>query len=188
MTDADQIENLSQRILAKELVFFVGAGFSIDSEGLSASRLMIRLSLRFKAMIDCLLRLAKTEGHVLEKYEDELARFPDKLKKTFDLKHTCTTAFDCPSRCWDRDIPNQCDFNKLAVEYYAANDWFCATFQRLLQIGSELTSAKIGKLIEDISEQEMKLNPGRKIEKHPSVPVECCMSVSYTHLTLPTKA
>jgi len=174
MPDVDPIETLSDRILAKELVFFVGAGFSIDSERLTASRLMIRLALRFKAMVDCLLNFSKIEGHTLAPFESELADFTGKLKRTFNLKHTCTTAFDCRNRCWDNDVTNQCDFDQLAIEYYAANDWFCTAFQRLLVIGSELSDVDIKNLIDDISKQEKQLNIGN-IESRLLMPIEKCM-------------
>src|SRR5688572_4517324 len=49
------LENLAERIYHGQVVFFVGAGFSLDSEGLTGRRLLLRLLARFDAMTTALL-------------------------------------------------------------------------------------------------------------------------------------
>ena len=47
--DRAKLENLAERIYQGQVVFFVGAGYSLDSEALTAYRLMLRLLVRFEA-------------------------------------------------------------------------------------------------------------------------------------------
>ena len=51
-----RLDDLAERVLAGEVVFFVGAGFSYDSEGNSAKRLLWRLLGRFFALHTVLSR------------------------------------------------------------------------------------------------------------------------------------
>lgn len=169
MSFSDSVKNLSARILSREVVFFIGSGFSIDSEWNTARRLMIRLVLRMRALLACLLEIAKYDNSKIHKFESILAAYPDNFRKTFDLQHTCTTNFDCKSRCWDSNVFSHCDFDKLAVEYYAANDWFCAVFQRLLAIGGELDD--LDQLIKSVTDKEHVLNSTR-LEKTALRPID----------------
>ena len=64
----DKYEGLVTRILSGEVVFFVGAGFSVDSEGNSAGRLIARLMTRFAAMAE----VVKLAGAQIEDLQDGL--------------------------------------------------------------------------------------------------------------------
>ncbi len=144
----ESIENLVDRIGKGEVVFFVGAGFSLDSEGNSATRLMTRLLWRLQAMsvvlestIEKLLSDDEQSDHqeTGTKAEELISRRAlieslfRSMKRTFKLKFNFTFATDDPCRhefWWPFT-----DIRKVAEKYYESNDWFCATFEKLLEIG-----------------------------------------------------
>jgi len=104
----DKYEQLVDSILAGEVVFFVGAGFSRDSEGNTAQRLIARLLARFMAMVEYVNeKNVATEDFCLG------------LKRTFQLK--------------DKDeILSQAVIDKLAERYFDINDWIISAFEALL--------------------------------------------------------
>jgi hypothetical protein len=53
--ELSKLENLAERIYHGQVVFFVGAGFSLDSEGLTGARLLLRLLARFDALSSTLI-------------------------------------------------------------------------------------------------------------------------------------
>ena len=119
---AEAVERLANRILAGEVVFFIGAGFSLDSEGNSAKLLIARLLARFYALIDALNALG---GKERDKAEE--------LKK--ELEHTFSLI--------GKDEKNYPEL--LAAHYYPINDWFCSAFGELIShIKRENLSARIG--------------------------------------------
>ena len=65
----DTVERLVSRIIAGEGVFFVGAGFSLDSEPNSSERLIRRLIARFAAMTE---RLADSPASVAAQLREGL--------------------------------------------------------------------------------------------------------------------
>ena len=67
------VERLSRCIISGEVVFFIGSGFSIDSEGNTASRFMIRLLIRFSAMVHVLSKNAKTLAREISDPEKQKA-------------------------------------------------------------------------------------------------------------------
>ncbi|AQR64625.1 hypothetical protein BXU06_05800 [Aquaspirillum sp. LM1] len=118
---AEAVERLANRILAGEVVFFIGAGFSLDSEGNSAKLLIARLLARFYALIDALNALG---GKERDKAEE--------LKK--ELEHTFSLI--------DKDKENYPEL--LVAHYYPVNDWFCSAFGELINhIKREDLSARI---------------------------------------------
>lgn len=72
---ADQLERLAELLRAGGVVFFVGSGFSIDSEGTSARRLLGRVLAR-------LVALGHEVAHVSEVGRSVL----HSLKTTFDIE------------------------------------------------------------------------------------------------------
>src|SRR5579872_4588051 len=52
---ATSLDRLADRLLSGEVVFFVGAGFSFDSEGNSTKRLLGRLLARFEGIAGTLI-------------------------------------------------------------------------------------------------------------------------------------
>jgi hypothetical protein len=103
---SSQLSRLAQRILAGEVVFFVGAGFSIDSEGLSAARLIRRLLVRLHAL-------------------DHLQAVPGtafkRLAGMFSVKATLPEI-----------AGKKAPVNQLAVRYYEINEWMCRAYGELV--------------------------------------------------------
>ncbi|MCA9200864.1 MAG: hypothetical protein KDA87_25170 [Planctomycetales bacterium] len=124
MNPIETVEKLATSVHAKEVVFFIGSGFSIDSEGNSAWELMARLYVRFHAMVaayeDSISDKRKTPK--IKQVESELKSFRENLEGTFSLKGKETDAA----------------IYSLAARYYEANDWFCGVFESLLVLGSNL--------------------------------------------------
>lgn len=109
------LDRLAKRIVAGEVVFFVGSGFSVDSEGNTTSHLIGRLLARFDAMT--LLLMDETPA-MLAAFANELRRG---LKGTFSLSD-----FGTP-------LTTKGNVATLAREYYAINDWMTSAFSLLLE-------------------------------------------------------
>jgi hypothetical protein len=75
----DKLRRLASRICAGEVVFFIGAGFSLDSEGNSAKLLIARLLARFEALTDWMLDLRDADAN------DAAKRLKRGLRVTFSL-------------------------------------------------------------------------------------------------------
>src|SRR5262245_2865958 len=105
---ARALHRLALRIRDGDVVFFIGTGFSVDSEWNTAGRLMRRLLIRLQAMCETL----GAEGN------EVAAGFTN----TFGLKPDAKAVF----RYTDSDV------DKLSDKYYETNDWFCRGFGRLL--------------------------------------------------------
>ena len=101
------LERLAHRILQGDVVFFIGSGFSIDSEKTSGGRLLRRLLIR-------LLALTKVLG------EDGSAVRRDFIQ-TFELKADAKAEFPFLKE----------DLQYLGLRYYEVNDWFCDAFTHL---------------------------------------------------------
>lgn len=135
------VERLSRCIISGEVVFFIGSGFSIDSEGNTASRFMIRLLIRFSAMVHVLSKNAKTLAREIsdpekqkaaEELADLVAASPEKLRQTFRLNPKSGGRF--PWLLSSKNEQREADVRILAREYYAANNWFCTVFERMLEL------------------------------------------------------
>ena len=116
--ELEKYEQLVGRILAGEVVFFVGAGFSLDSEGNTAQRLIARLLARFAAVTEYL----STAG---VKVEDLRVG----LRRTFKLKDK-------------EDIVAEEVVTKLADRYYDINDWIISAFETLVSALDGLPDAR----------------------------------------------
>ncbi|MDA0810031.1 MAG: SIR2 family protein [Planctomycetota bacterium] len=182
----ESIENLVDRIGKGEVVFFVGAGFSLDSEGNSATRLMTRLLWRLQAMsvvlestIEKLLSDDEQSDH--QKTGTETADLAARraliesllrsMKRTFKLKFNFAFAAEDPRRhefWWPFN-----DIRKVAEKYYESNDWFCATFEKLLEIGYSVCqiagadvverSAKLESMISEIAFVERRIRKRQRL-------------------------
>lgn len=138
----DAIENLVERIGLGEVVFFVGAGFSLDSEWNSASRLMRRLLWRLQALtIELRLAVGQTlrDSGAVREFDDQLRaalpvleQIPRSLQRTFGLG---TVEDDNWSKDAETFAWSGSDIGTMAEKYYESNDWFCATFEKLLETG-----------------------------------------------------
>jgi SIR2-like protein len=106
--ELEKYEQLVGRILAGEVVFFVGAGFSLDSEGNTAQRLIARLLARFTAVTEYL----STKSVPLEDLRVG-------LRRTFKLKE-------------QENIVAEEVVTRLADRYYDINDWIISAFETLV--------------------------------------------------------
>jgi hypothetical protein len=116
---SDALEGLVRRIRDGEVVFFVGAGFSIDSEKVSAHRVMQRLLLRLSAL-DRLQKPAEA---------GQLTAFRQ-FAGTFDVKPTLG---EIAANWSDKDRRGASDMDRLAFRYYEVNEWMCRRYGRLLK-------------------------------------------------------
>src|SRR5262245_57176031 len=94
------LDSLAGRVLDGDVVFFVGSGFSIDSEGNTAARLMKRLLIRLTAIA----RALEADGEAIR--ADLLSTFG-----LSDQKGTFPFSDD--------------DVRRLSDRYYETNEWFC---------------------------------------------------------------
>lgn len=106
---AEALGRLAARVVNGEVVFFIGSGFSIDSENNTSRRLITRLLIRLLALSSVLDRPAVVKD----------------LRVTFALND-------------EPDDENLFRFtreevDKLATRYYETNDWFCVAFGTLLR-------------------------------------------------------
>lgn len=121
--DLSKLENLAERIYHGQVVFFVGAGFSLDSEGLSGARLLLRLLARFDALTRVLIDRGESRG---ESPSAELAqRLRAVLRSTFWLGEE------------PQPLTTAAHAKALAADYYRPNEWMCEAFGALLDSCSE---------------------------------------------------
>jgi len=131
-TRQEKLQRLSTRVCAGEVVFFIGAGFSLDSEGNSTKVLIARLLARFEAMAG---RLEQSRDSETAKTANRLRKG---LRKTFDLDdrrppvEDLIDIFDATPR--GSGQPSRLDMTlaSLAPNYYLINDWMCSAFDALL--------------------------------------------------------
>jgi hypothetical protein len=124
----DVLVRLAERIVRGEAVFFVGAGFSIDNEGNTTSRMLARLLIRFEAWTQCLQRDVPThlDGPTIERRWRTAVGLREDLRGTFSLEESA--ASDAPFLALDA---NQAKLNQV---YYQYNDWMCSAFAELLSL------------------------------------------------------
>ncbi len=117
MTDfpIHRMKYLAERVVGGEAVFFVGAGFSIESEGNTAACLIRRLVARFLAMSEY-LRKARGSGTEIKDRTHELITG---LSITFQLRGKAGDP---------RSIASHHNIQSLARDYYHINDWICNAF------------------------------------------------------------
>ena len=159
MSKSATLRSLSERIYRREVVFFVGAGCSIDSEGNSARRLMMRLVIRFRAMLDTVL----SHQNFDETKFSDIGGLASRFETTFGLKatkdgKTFSTLFSIAKL--NAASPEECEttlnlldkaVGKLAFQYYESNDWFCSVYQRLLFVLGEIQKTNYRNLIKKIN-------------------------------------
>ena len=110
----EAIDRLARRVLGGNVVFFIGAGFSRDSEGNTADRLIARLLARLLAMGTCLApeRIGEraSEGRTILDALGSVFALPE-AKRRADEAHR-------PALCMTRE-----NVALLAREYYTFNEW-----------------------------------------------------------------
>jgi hypothetical protein len=126
--DCAKLENLAERIYQGQVVFFVGAGFSLDSENLTAYRLMLRLLARFDGFSWVLAHAGNVQAAELRRV----------LRDTFELGSR-DRLDPASQRPLDEDqLTSGDDAWKLQTDYYRANEWFCSAFGTLLDLADQV--------------------------------------------------
>lgn len=143
---AKTLARLADHILAGDVVFFIGAGCSIDSEKNTASRLMRRILLRLVAFAESLDALG---GDLID---DLQATFGLSGKAPQEIAY-CTANIDA-----------------LALRYYEANEWFSAAFVHLLEITVGLPDPE--RILKLVQVREEQLRKGLPNEMHDAVPFD----------------
>ena len=116
--DPDEgLVRLRDRILAGEVVFFIGAGLSLDSEHNTAHRLIVRLLVRFTAFTTCMAE----QGQAFAKASAQ--NLHDTLVSTFGLELSDNA---------NEGLLTDPNIQKLAQNYYSINDWICSAYEFLL--------------------------------------------------------
>jgi hypothetical protein len=113
------LDRLAERVVGGEVVFFVGAGFSIDSEGNTAQRLIGRLLARFDAMTSLLAGRCLTPLPAVAV-----------AARARELRQGLSVTFAVEEIDGYLTTPTQAA--TLAREYYTINDWLASAFSLLL--------------------------------------------------------
>lgn len=134
---ADAVQRLSRKIVAGEVVFFIGAGFSLESEGNDAWKLVARLLIRFEALTSYLTSQQLVFQHpVGEKATNEkIAVIKSRVE---DLQDALQRTFDPSLSAGGSNFVTKPNAQALAKHYYQLNDWICNAFSILLLIIEEL--------------------------------------------------
>ena len=106
------LARLADRVVAGEVVFFVGAGASVDSESNTAAVLVARLLARFNAITAYFLE--HPDAVIRERAENVRAG----LQRTFGVT---------PGSMHPQDVAT------LASSYFNIHDWMCAALDWLLE-------------------------------------------------------
>ncbi|MEY3276980.1 MAG: hypothetical protein RL153_2248, partial [Verrucomicrobiota bacterium] len=124
------LPKLAERIRRGEVVFFVGAGFSIDSEGMSAKEILWRIWIRLEAL--CAVVDAMTDNRnqtgaaqgtsTWEQFSDTFLRSNQgNLRLNGGRSEASGVALEV---------------ERLATRYYEVNDWVCDAFGRLMEVAA----------------------------------------------------
>ncbi|MFM8420321.1 MAG: SIR2 family protein, partial [Verrucomicrobiota bacterium] len=117
------LPKLAERIRRGEVVFFVGAGFSIDSEKMSAKEILWRIWIRLEALCGLLHEQGNNQCLAGEMWEQFRVTFLRNAQKDPRL---------------DAGRPGSClvplEVEQLAARYYEVNEWVCDAFGRLIEL------------------------------------------------------
>ena len=148
----DSLRRLAERLLTGEVVFFIGAGFSLDSERNTATRLLKRLFARFEALTTFMREGSRTGN------ADDLAPRAEVKLQAERIVDGLVTIFRDRDQVWAwRD-----DLSRLAADYYRINDWICSAYGELLDgvvtlcLGADgkLDSGKANRIAACLNERE----------------------------------
>jgi hypothetical protein len=119
------LSRLAQRVSVGEVVFFIGAGFSLDAEMNSAKALIVRLLLRFEALSEALFVSGR------KPQQAHARKLQRSLRATFDLGPLPPQAL-AVNDLFDGSIDQHLD--KLSDKYFLINDWLCTAFDEQLRL------------------------------------------------------
>jgi hypothetical protein len=126
-TRHEQIERLAMRIASGDVVFFIGAGFSIDSEGNTTPVLISRLLARFEALTEVM----SAGGNKRSAAAVAAYRLRKGLRTTFWLAKD--PAGDEIGDIFRKKETRDANLTSLSQNYYLINDWICSAFESLLE-------------------------------------------------------
>lgn len=121
--ELSKLENLAERIYHGQVVFFVGAGFSLDSEGLTGRRLLLRLLARFDALTQALIERGPGSAAATARSLREVLRATFWLGREGEPLTTAEHA------------------RTLEADYYRPNEWMCEAFGTLLDACTDVDDA-----------------------------------------------
>lgn len=147
---ADGLDRLARLVLRGDVVFFIGAGFSLDSERNFATRFIRRLLIRLEAF-----------GRHLGDRGNEVRR---RLRSTFELESLAASQRRAALPCaLGPAFPyTDLEVRELARRYYETNDWFCTAFAEFLEIAADLTPTQRAECLARIhaDEERIRTQPG----------------------------
>ena len=127
-TRLSQLKRLADRIAAGKVVFFIGAGFSLDSEGNGGRLLILRLLIRFEAMC---MALEGSDSVALNGAAQTAIELRRTLRSIFNLKpRLAQSASEAVDTLFSDDLAEYLDI--LSQSYFQINDWMCEAFEELL--------------------------------------------------------
>ncbi len=170
--DWAKLENLAERIYGGQVVFFVGAGFSLDSEGISSWRLLLRLLARFDGFSWVLARSEGEPGSALARAAAQALELRRSLRETFGLESREQLELETTHPSADDRLTTGNDAWILASDYYRPNEWFCTAFGTLLAACDELPSFDWEQVHARERELLAKIQVGGKAEVLPPIEAE----------------
>ena len=156
----EKLTDLSERILSGKVVFFIGAGFSLDSEGNSAKRLMRRLIVRFDAITGILKKVKQSDLKGGKSDCNNIRKIAEELRQGL------VATFDLPNKNILIDDKN---IAALSQSYYQINDWICSAYSLILNQMKNFKDEKKERFCKEISRRENEL---LKSSKDDNVPLE----------------
>jgi hypothetical protein len=144
-----KIEALSDRILSGKVVFFIGAGFSFESEGNSAERFMRRLIVRFEAITDILMKVKQRR--------EELKEIAKELQKSLEMTFLSQDRKKNDGNGEKKELYHEENIRTLSNSYYQVNDWICSAYSELLEEMKKFEEKEKENLCTQINQRENKL-------------------------------
>jgi hypothetical protein len=158
---ANGLWRLARKVANGEVVFFIGAGFSLDSEGNSTGCLIRRLLARFLALTESL----------------QEAGDPQVRTTARDLLQGLCKTFKLAGKDGLEAIAANKNVESLAREYYHINDWISSAFGHLLAEFGKLANGERHRLLEKADWREAVLL--EKLEGRKGIPLQ---SIDIVHL------
>lgn len=157
MFQVNEYELLAKRIHAGEVVFFIGAGFSVDSEGNTGWTLVKRLTVRLLGLLELCEKYEKSTT-VVDEY---LARLTTTLGLNLSPDYGPKPS---PLALLDDKV-----VSKLADNYYIVNDWMRSAYSHLLKcLDEKVDEAQKPHLDQELENLEIALwgpaSPGSQVK------------------------
>lgn len=172
-----ELNRLAERIRKGEVVFFVGAGFSIDSEGLSAWEIVWRFRIRLEAL--CGAVEGNQDGPIWNRFRATFLKAGLSQAKVSEVLMPAS-----PSLLETAQAVGQlaATVTAIAERYYEFNDWLCDAFGELMLALADLDEDP-NQMLSRILDQEAgwveaarRASPGSAPRRPPSKIPNCVMT------------